>query len=96
MSDGTEVAVNRWFPDDAESIKAVIVLSHGMQEHALRYDKTGSIFAESGYAFCAHDHRGHGRTAMVAEQKGDGTFGLLAKKDGFNKVVSDLAEVIKK
>lgn len=96
MNDGTEISVNRWSPDEKESIKAVIVLSHGMQEHAIRYDKTGSIFAENGYAFYAHDHRGHGKTAATAEKNGNGMFGLLAKKNGFNKVVSDLAEIIKK
>ena len=45
MSDGTEISVNRWIPEDGESIKAVVVFSHGMQEHALRYDRVGSEFA---------------------------------------------------
>ena len=96
MNDGTEIAVNQWCPDEVANAKAVIVLSHGMLEHALRYDRIGSIFADNGYVFSAHDHRGHGKTAMTAEQKGDGTFGLLSKKDGFNKVVADLTAVIKK
>lgn len=96
MSDGTEVAINRWKPDNDEDIKAVIQLSHGMLEHSLRYDRLGSILAEQGYVLNAHDHRGHGRTAQNAEQKGVGMFGKLANKDGFNKVVSDLDEVILK
>ena len=96
MNDGTEIAVNRWKPDNDEDIKAVIQLSHGMLEHSLRYDRLGSILAEQGYVLNAHDHRGHGRTAQNAEQKGVGMFGKLANKDGFNKVVSDLDEVILK
>lgn len=96
MQDGTEISVNRWLPDDGTEVKAVIALAHGMLEHALRYDRTGSEFAEKGYVFNAHDQRGHGRTAFNAEQKGTGEFRVLAKKDGFNKVESDLEEIIER
>lgn len=96
MKDGTEIAVNRWIPENEEDIKAVIVLSHGMLEHALRYDRIGSDFADKGFVFSGHDHRGHGRTAFNAEQKGTGEFALLSKSDGFNLVVSDLEEIIGK
>lgn len=95
MNDASEVAVNRWIPESEEDIKGVIVLSHGMQEHALRYDRIGSIFAEKGFVFNAHDHRGHGKTAQNAEQNGTGMFGKLADKNGFEIVTEDLAEVIK-
>ncbi len=94
MRDGTEVAVNRWLPDEDSDVRAVVVLSHGMLEHSLRYDRAGSVFAENGYAFCGHDHRGHGRTAFNAEQKGTGGFGVLSKKDGFNTVRGDLEEIV--
>ena len=86
MKDGTEIAVNRWIPDNEEDIKAAIVLSHGMLEHALRYDRIGSDFADKGFVFSGHDHRGHGRTAFNAEQKGTGEFALLSKSDGFDLV----------
>lgn len=94
MSDGAEIAVNRWIPEDEENIKAVVVLSHGMQEHALRYDRIGCEFASKGYVFNAHDHRGHGKTAWNAESNGTGMFGNLCKKDGFSRVTEDLLEVI--
>ena len=96
MKDGTEISVNRWIPDEGKEIKAVIVLSHGMLEHALRYDRIGCELAEKGFVFNAHDHRGHGKTAFNAEQKGTGEFAVLAKKDGFDKVVGDLGEIIAK
>lgn len=92
MKDGTEVSVMRWIPDG--EIKGVVQMSHGMGEHAARYDKMGTIFAEHGFVFCAHDHRGHGRTALKAQEAGKGGLGHLADKDGFNKVVSDLEEVL--
>ncbi len=94
MDDGTEVAVNRWIPEDEESIRGVVVFCHGMLEHSLRYDRIGSIFAEKGFVFSAHDLRGHGKTAQNAERNGYGKFGVLAKKDGFNVVTDDLFEII--
>ena len=94
MKDGTEIAVNRWIPDDETKIKGIIQLSHGMQEHALRYDRIGCILADEGFVFSAHDHRGHGKTAVEAQKTGKGTFQKLADKDGFNKVVDDLDQII--
>ncbi len=94
MSDGAEIAVNRWSPDEGSEIKGVIQLSHGMLEHSLRYDRLGSILAEGGWVFSAHDHRGHGRTAQNAVNKGAGMFGKLADRDGFRRVTQDLDEVI--
>lgn len=94
LNDNSEVAVNRWLPENEENIKAVIVLSHGMQEHSLRYDRIGSICAEKGYVFNAHDVRGHGKTAQNAEKNGTGSFGILAEKNGFDTVTDDLAEII--
>lgn len=94
MNDGTEISVNRWIPENEENIKAVVVLSHGMQEHALRYDRIGSDFAAAGYVFSAHDHRGHGKTAYNAEANKCGLFGKIADKNGFELVKSDLKEII--
>jgi alpha-beta hydrolase superfamily lysophospholipase len=92
MQDGTEINVMRWIPDG--EIKGVIQLSHGMSEHSLRYDKMGCILAENGWVLSANDHRGHGKTAQRAEAAGTGKFGYLADKDGFEKVESDLLEVL--
>ena len=60
MSDGTEICVNRWIPD-AEP-KAIIIISHGMSEHSMRYDKLASFLVDEGFLVSAHDHRGHGKT----------------------------------
>lgn len=92
MRDGTEVSVQRWIPDG--EVKALVHLSHGMAEHAMRYDKLGSILAEAGILLSANDHRGHGKTAQRAKSEGKGDFGYLADRDGFDKVEGDLEEVI--
>lgn len=94
MRDGTEIAVNRWIPDTEP--KAVIVISHGMAEHSLRYDRTATYFADAGFAVSAHDHRGHGKTALKQQEKGEPGFGYLSDKNGYQNVRDDLLEVIKK
>jgi alpha-beta hydrolase superfamily lysophospholipase len=72
MSDGCELWVTKWIPDDAENIKGVVQLHHGLAEHSLRYDRLGSVLCESGFALVAYDMRGHGRTAENAEKKRQG------------------------
>ncbi|MCR4580446.1 MAG: lysophospholipase [Treponema sp.] len=94
MSDGIEIAVNRWMPDSEEDIKGLVQLHHGLAEHSMRYDRLGSILADNGWILNAYDMRGHGKTAENAEKKGTGRFGKLAEKDGFNRVVEDLHEMI--
>jgi alpha-beta hydrolase superfamily lysophospholipase len=82
-SDHNRLYVNAWVPTTAP--KAVVMLSHGMAEHSGRYDRLGAALAEEGFALYAHDQRGHGRTAA------HGVLGHYADKDGWNKVVGDLA-----
>jgi alpha-beta hydrolase superfamily lysophospholipase len=94
MRDGTQISVNRWIPDG--EIKAVIQLSHGMAEHALRYDRFGSQLAEQGFLVSAHDHRGHGKTAHYALSQNTGMLGYLADHHGFDCVTEDLNEIIQK
>jgi alpha-beta hydrolase superfamily lysophospholipase len=91
MSDGTEIAVNRWIPTG--KIKAIVQLSHGMNEYSMRYQNFGEFLAQNGYVCNAHDHRGHGKTAERAQQNGSGISGYLADKNGFQYVTEDLHEV---
>jgi len=93
MSDGFEISVTRWMPEEDTEIKGIIQLHHGLCEHCLRYDRFGTILAENGYVLNAYDMRGHGRTAENATNKGTGMFGKLADKNGFHRVVDDLHEV---
>ena len=94
MDDGYELCLNRWQPDAEEEVKGVVQLHHGLAEHSLRYDRFGSILAENGYVLNAYDMRGHGRSAELAEKNGNGMFGKLADKKGFDRAVSDLKAVV--
>lgn len=102
ISDGMEIAISRWYPDEKvgengekiDNVKGVVQLHHGLAEHSLRYDRLGSILAENGWVLNAYDMRGHGRTAENAEKNKTGLFGKLSDKNGFDRVVDDLEEVI--
>lgn len=99
--DGFEHWINRWIPDSDPStpeeppkIKGVIIFNHGLAEHSMRYDRFGSILSENGYVFNAFDMRGHGRTAEISLSNHNGMFGKLADKNGFERVVDDVDEIM--
>lgn len=85
--DGLPLFVRSWLPNAAP--KAVIQIAHGMAEHSARYLWLAQQFNEAGYVVYANDHRGHGETA-VAQQLPHGFF---ANKQGWEKVVDDIAAV---
>lgn len=67
--------------------KAVVLITHGMSEHAERYRWLAEQLTHAGYAVFAHDHRGHGQCI------GQDVEGLYADEDGWNKVVNDITLV---
>ena len=84
-NDRSRLYVNHWMPEGPA--KAVVMLSHGMAEHSGRYARLAEALCGAGYGLYALDQRGHGRTAD------EGTLGLYAETDGWNKVVGDLASL---
>jgi alpha-beta hydrolase superfamily lysophospholipase len=85
-TDGTEVFVNRWLPDDTP--KAIVQISHGMAEHSTRYARLAERLTAGGYAVYASDHRGHGQST--------GTRGYFAEREGWQAVINDLHSVTDK
>lgn len=83
--DGVSIAASRWSAAGAE--RAVLVVSHGMGEHSLRYREVLRPLQTAGYIVYAHDHRGHGATAQGSHALGD--YGPR----GFAAVVEDLASM---
>lgn len=59
--DGLKLFEHRWLPTSVAP-KAVLMLVHGVIEHAGRYEKLGETLAAAGIAVCGHDLRGHGRS----------------------------------
>jgi len=72
-----------WEPEGG--VKAVVQLSHGMCEYALRYAPYAEHLASRGVVFAGSDHLGHGK---LAEE--DGTLGYIADDDGPSMLVEDL------
>ena len=68
--------------------RGIIVIAHGMAEHASRYARFAASAVEEGYAVLAEDHRGHGATAAP-----DG-FGFVAEQDGWDTVMADMSTVL--
>jgi alpha-beta hydrolase superfamily lysophospholipase len=57
---GVRIVYDVWTPD--VPARAVVVLAHGLGEHARRYDHVAQRFGEAGLVTYALDHRGHGRS----------------------------------
>jgi lysophospholipase len=59
-TDGLRLHVTVWLPDGAP--QAVVLLVHGIAEHAGRYQHVAQRLADIGCAVYAPDHRTHGRS----------------------------------
>lgn len=81
-TDGTALHTYHWLSDAAPH--AIVMIAHGMAEHAGRYARLAERLVSKGLQVYALDQRGHGHSI------GAGPAGHYADKDGWNKVVGDL------
>src|SRR5262249_54156928 len=82
-ADQLEIAAYRWPAHTPAS--AVVQISHGMAEHAQRYDHVAASLNGAGFHVYANDHRGHGLSGTRSNSIGD--FGTA----GWNGLVDDMA-----
>jgi alpha-beta hydrolase superfamily lysophospholipase len=68
-SAGLTVAAYRWDPGSAP--RAIVQITHGMGEHALRYADLARALNARGMVVYAQDHRGHGATARSQDELGE-------------------------
>lgn len=66
--DGTVLQCYLW--NDVKNPKGVVQISHGMAEHARRYDNFATYLNKNGYIVFADDHRAHGQTSTKQSSKG--------------------------
>lgn len=78
---GISLFVYVWSPEG--QAKGIVLVSHGMAEHAARYARVAERLCAAGYVVYASDHRGHGRT--VTRPDGLGYF----EGAGFEGVIAD-------
>ena len=89
--DGENLAFYSWQSEDSvvqtdrarHSPRGVVLIVHGLGEHAGRYDRLASALCDWGFEVRAYDQRGHGESG--------GSPGLLPSK---MSLLDDLAEVV--
>jgi len=79
---GLVVAAYRW--QRANAPRAIVQITHGGGEHALRYAHLAGALTDEGYVVYAQDHRGHGNTAASEAELG------LLGGDGWAELVRDI------
>ena len=79
-ADGTRIVGYRWEPEDVLA-NAAVQLTHGMGEHARRYDHVAQALNDAGFVVYAQDHRGHGATGDPAAYGDLGEGGWTALVD---------------
>ena len=82
-SDGQNLAVQDWLPTHGEPVRGVVLIVHGLGEHAGRYDALANRLNAWGFAVRGYDQFGHGDSAGVR--------GALPTD---TRLLDDLADVI--
>jgi alpha-beta hydrolase superfamily lysophospholipase len=80
-ADGTQIVAYKWEPEDPP--RAVVQITHGMGEHARRYQHVAQALNDAGFVVYAQDHRGHGATGDPA------AYGNLSE-GGWTALVDDI------
>lgn len=68
-----------WLPEDGAALRGIVQIVHGMAEHIGRYEPFARFLVEAGFAVCANDHVGHGKTASDASDLGHIPFHAAGK-----------------
>ncbi|MBB4956015.1 alpha-beta hydrolase superfamily lysophospholipase [Agrobacterium vitis] len=63
----------------------IVLICHGLAEHARRYEGFAKALSAAGFHVYAHDHRGHGETMAPNAQ-----LGRFAPQNGLDKVIADV------
>ncbi|MES2632511.1 MAG: lysophospholipase [Pseudomonadota bacterium] len=82
-TDGDNLAIQDWPLPEGVSLRGVVIIVHGLGEHAGRYDALARRLNEWGFAVRGYDQYGHGES--------DGVRGALPVPD---RLTTDLADVI--
>jgi alpha-beta hydrolase superfamily lysophospholipase len=82
---GASIATYRW--DPAGRPRAIAQITHGVGEHARRYQPLVDDLLAAGYVVYSHDHRAHGNSAASTEE-----FGVLGE-NGWSELVADIGRV---
>ena len=82
-SDGDNLAIQDWPLDPDMRLRGVVLLVHGLGEHAGRYEELARRLNDWGFAVRGYDHYGHGDSG-----------GLRGGLPTDQRLVEDLADVL--
>ena len=82
-SDGENIAVQDWHLPEGVRPRGLVLLVHGLGEHAGRYDALAGVLNDWGFAVRGYDQYGHGES--------DGARGTLPHA---NRLLDDLADLV--
>src|SRR6187455_3367320 len=82
-SDGENLAVQDWHLSYGVRPRALVLLVHGLGEHAGRYDGLARLLSHWGFLVRGYDHYGHGQSG--------GTRGALPQP---HRLLDDLADLV--
>ncbi len=82
-SDGQNLAIQDWLPTHGEAVRGMVLIVHGLGEHAGRYDALAGRLNAWGFAVRGYDQFGHGESA--------GARGALTTD---TRLLDDLADVV--
>jgi alpha-beta hydrolase superfamily lysophospholipase len=83
-TDGLAITAYRW---GIANPRALVVISHGAAEHALRYERFARALNAAGYTVWAPDHRAHGASPGP---DGLGDFGA----GGWDALIADIHQLV--
>ncbi len=69
----------------AKKNKAVVIIVHGLAEHAARYDEFARVLNAADVSVAAYDQRGHGLTGTAS-----GRLGFVSRRRTWDTLLSDL------
>lgn len=76
--------LNVYLYDNVKKPKGSVLVVHGMQEHAARYNDFATFLQSKGYVVLCSDLRGHGLTAKTMDD-----FGKGEGDDIFSEIIED-------
>jgi alpha-beta hydrolase superfamily lysophospholipase len=78
----------KWPSNNKTPLKAVVQISHGVGEHAGRYQPIAKILQDKGYEVYANDHRVHGKSA-----KNEDYLGYYDGDNYFSDAIADMRQL---
>ena len=76
-----------WYSENI-SPKCLVIISHGMAEAIMRYERFAEFLVENHIFVYGHSHRGHGEIAGAS-----GRLGYIGE-DGWNRMIEDLNAMV--